>query len=1343
MKDLVNKVVTMCCFFLLLLTKINAQISCNDTSKTVVQVIHPCCPNSNYQNCIDLANDFFYSLPYPPVTIATVNTYQNGDTAITAYTRLSQQGCTYTFVCKEVTLVITNQIVVTRTQNASCNNNNDGQVDINLLTQGDISCIYSGTSISGYSCVITDINGNAVNSLYSQFPNVFSFSNLLPGQYTATVSGGCGSYINPMGVSFTIGSNGACGTCSFNLQAWVSKDTICEGDFGTLQSNEPGGFWTQDNSNLLWLDMYDNYMNTGLDNTAPDYNTANLYYTVTVNGETCTDTTSVVVVKKPGLPQISGPYQVCGNGNYNYRIIDVPGSQITWTNNQYGSMIRNGNILTLTTQGTASGYFTIDYSNSNAYCSNSNSLYIQVNPVAGFYVSYSTLCDNTTADIITSYPNATFSLSNPSAGYVYTFPQGNIVRVIKNNGFSGSVNLTQTVTFPGGCISTYTNAVNFYTTRHDTIRVAVCSNQLPYTWVQSHSITGQVQVINTAGTYYYSYINYTQCTNFEVLILDVVNPSSTTNQTICSNQLPYIWNGNAYSTAGTYTVHLTNAAGCDSIATLNLSILQSSGSTTNISSCSGIYWNGNYYNTSGVYIIHLTNAAGCDSTATLNLTITSLPNASITNPSNVSLGTTLNIANASTAKQIDWYLNGVKVATVHHASNITPITVAGGNGYGNASNQADYPYSVALDATENLYTVNTNFHSVEKWNTLTNTKTVVAGGNGYGNAANQLNQPRGIFVDNSNNIYVADGENHRIVKWALNGTSGTVVAGGNGAWNNADQLNYPSAVFVDAANNIYIADEFNNRIQKWAPNATSGVTVAGNFHFGSPVINNIELNHPAGVFVKPNGDIYVADMFNNRVQKFAAGSSIATTVAGQADGSAGNDACHLHFPHALYVDANDNVFVADGYNNRVQKWAPNATSGITVAGGEGNSFTNGIEALAMNTSGDMYCGSVGMQSVTKWVNPNSTINTTFTPTTTGNYYAVITFDNCCQLTTNAVDVSVFRPGTPITGNPKSCTLNTTTQLSNSNKNGVWKSNNLSVATVNQNGVVTSLSNGIANITYTYTLTGITYKSNIDFIVASVPAPASIQGLSGLCIGSSATYTSATPGGIWSTNGRLTINNNGTATANSAGTSIVTYKITNNGCSNSVSKQVVVSALPPIPSIAYAPGTNNITGSGGICKNKSFNLVGSPLNGVWSKTGVITAAPLVVNSTIVAVSTGNLAGATSITYTYTDIYGCSNARTIAANIVSCSPKGLLSATQSKSEVDFYVYPNPAKSFFKFKIDKLNPNEFVRITDMYGKQIKQVKLQLGVNSVDVSEFSKGVYFISFVGNSTRVTQKLVVE
>ncbi|MEZ4798726.1 MAG: hypothetical protein R2809_02890 [Flavobacteriales bacterium] len=95
--------------------------------------------------------------------------------------------------------------------------------------------------------------------------------------------------------------------------------------------------------------------------------------------------------------------------------------------------------------------------------------------------------------------------------------------------------------------------------------------------------------------------------------------------TLCSNQLPYTWNGIDYTAAGTYDVTLTSVAGCDSIATLNLSINEVLTSTEDVTLCSNqlpYTWNGvDYTAAEGSYDITLTSVAGCDSIATLNLTI--------------------------------------------------------------------------------------------------------------------------------------------------------------------------------------------------------------------------------------------------------------------------------------------------------------------------------------------------------------------------------------------------------------------------------------------------------------------------------------------------------------------------------------------------------------------------------------------------------------------------------------------------------------------------------------------------------------------------------------------------
>lgn len=73
--------------------------------------------------------------------------------------------------------------------------------------------------------------------------------------------------------------------------------------------------------------------------------------------------------------------------------------------------------------------------------------------------------------------------------------------------------------------------------------------------------------------------------------------------------------------SGDYTYHATNAAGCDSIVTLHLTINKSTVSEETIDECDSLFWSGEWYKESGDYEYHTTNVAGCDSTAILHLTI--------------------------------------------------------------------------------------------------------------------------------------------------------------------------------------------------------------------------------------------------------------------------------------------------------------------------------------------------------------------------------------------------------------------------------------------------------------------------------------------------------------------------------------------------------------------------------------------------------------------------------------------------------------------------------------------------------------------------------------------------
>lgn len=96
-------------------------------------------------------------------------------------------------------------------------------------------------------------------------------------------------------------------------------------------------------------------------------------------------------------------------------------------------------------------------------------------------------------------------------------------------------------------------------------------------------------------------------------------------ETVCESNLPYLWNGELYNSAGTYTQTITNPGDCDCVYTLYLTVLPTETSQEDISICQGdlpFVWNNENYTTTGTYIDTLQNVNGCDSIVTLNLTVT-------------------------------------------------------------------------------------------------------------------------------------------------------------------------------------------------------------------------------------------------------------------------------------------------------------------------------------------------------------------------------------------------------------------------------------------------------------------------------------------------------------------------------------------------------------------------------------------------------------------------------------------------------------------------------------------------------------------------------------------------
>jgi len=250
----------------------------------------------------------------------------------------------------------------------------------------------------------------------------------------------------------------------------------------------------------------------------------------------------------------------------------------------------------------------------------------------------------------------------------------------------------------------------------------------------------------------------------------------------------------------------------------------------------------------------------------------------------------------------------------------------------------------------------------------------------------------GAALDSAGNLFIADTFNHRIRRVAAGTGIITTVAGtgtpgfaGDDVPATSANLYYPSGVAVDSAGNLFIADSLNHRIRKVATGTGFITTVAGNgtatLAGDNGAATSASLNNPNGVTVDSAGNLYIADTDNHSIRKVAAGSGIISTVAGNGTGTFGGDGgaattASLYSPHAVILDGDGNLYIADRRNHRVRKVA--AGNGIisTVAGNgtAGYSGDNGAatsiglnqpSGVALDSSGNLYIADLENHRVLK------------------------------------------------------------------------------------------------------------------------------------------------------------------------------------------------------------------------------------------------------------------------------------------------------------------------------------------------------------------------------------------
>jgi RHS repeat-associated protein len=373
-------------------------------------------------------------------------------------------------------------------------------------------------------------------------------------------------------------------------------------------------------------------------------------------------------------------------------------------------------------------------------------------------------------------------------------------------------------------------------------------------------------------------------------------------------------------------------------------------------------------------------------------------------------------------------------------------TVAGNGNYGNSgqtgpATSAEFysDYSVATDASGNLYIADNGGEVVLKVTASTGMMSVVAGngtegysGDGGVATSAELDGPAGIAVDSSGNIYIADSGNVRIRKVTVSTGIITTVAG-NGDWNfsgdggaaTSASLAGPLGVAVDSAGNIYIADSSNRRVRKVTASTGDITTVAGTGAAGytgdGGAATSAKIALPQAVAVDGSGDIYIADANNSVIRYVKASTGIITTVAGngtagyKGDGGLATSA-ELNSPQGIALDGSGNLYIADTSNNVIREVtastgdiatiAGNGTSGYSGDGGKATSAELSTpEGVALDLSANIYVADLNNLVVREVGGPNQKS----TPTITWNIPAAITYGTA--LSGTQLDASASVGGT--------------------------------------------------------------------------------------------------------------------------------------------------------------------------------------------------------------------------------------------------------------------------------------------------------------------------------------------